>query len=73
MKQNKQDMKKYNNASEDPLYWKLTIGLLFFSMFMGYFVGAWFSVALLTSLVGTILYILIFKEKRLKLKERTNE
>ena len=58
--------KKYNNASEDPLYWTLTIGLFVFSMFMGYFVGTWFSIAILNSFIGTILYILIYKEQRLK-------
>ncbi len=66
MTQSKQDVKKYNNASEDPLYWSIAIGFFIFTLIANYFAGIVFAIAWLNSLVGIIIYIMVFKDKRLK-------
>ncbi len=57
--------KKYNNANEDPLYWAIVIGFFLFGIFI-YWVDPQLYFASLLSLIGIIIYILAFKNQRLK-------
>ncbi len=58
-------MKKYNNGSEDPLYWKLCLGLGGYGI-LSYWVDPIFSIGALFSLMGVIIYVLIFKDSRVR-------
>ncbi len=56
--------KKYNQANEDPLYWKMIIGLFIFGSLTYWGIPELYFGSLF-AFIGIILYLLVFKNQRL--------
>ena len=65
-------MVKYKSANEDPLYWKITIGLFIFGL-LSYWLIPKFYFATLFSFIGIIIYFLISINKALKRQSKESK